>query len=128
MNRSGAVMPALLRLAGTSRLLIVCDSLDLPPGSCRLRQRGSSGATGSGHKGLISVISALGHGEFMRLYIGVGHPGNREEVVRYVLGEPDEKDWGRLAAAVEQAAQAVLRLVTEPPERVMHAVNQKQQL
>jgi PTH1 family peptidyl-tRNA hydrolase len=126
MNRSGAVLPALLRLAGNDRLLVICDSLDLPPGSCRLKRRGS--LSGAGHKGLASIISVLGHGDFMRLYIGVGHPGSREEVVSYVLGEPGEQEIPLLAAAEKQAAAAALRLLTVAPEGVMHAINRKQRL
>ncbi len=131
-------MPALLRQSGNPRLLVICDSLDLPTGSCRLKRRGSSseggsgggskGGSGSGHKGLASIVSVLGHGDFMRLYLGVGHPGSREEVVAYVLGEPAQEELPGLAAAVKRAAEAVLLLVTEPPERVMHAINQKKQL
>lgn len=126
MNRSGAVMPALLRQAKADRLLVICDSLDLPPGACRLKRRGS--ASGAGHKGLISIISVLGHGDFMRLYLGIGRPASREEVVSYVLGEAAEEERPRLDEAVEQAAQAVLRLTSDPPEKVMHALNQKKQL
>lgn len=127
-------MPALLRQSGDPRLLVICDSLDLPPGSCRLKRRGSSsgggsgGGAGSGHKGLASIVSVLGHGDFMRLYMGVGHPGSREKVVAYVLGEPAQEELPGLTAAVKRAAAAVLLLVTEPTERVMHAINQKKQL
>lgn len=129
-------MPALLRQLKDPRLLVICDSLDLPPGSCRLKRRGSSSGggskggsgSGSGHKGLASIISVLGHGDFMRLYMGVGHPGSREKVVAYVLGEPAQEELPGLTAAVKRAAAAVLLLVTEPPERVMHAINQKKQL
>ncbi|RPH54750.1 aminoacyl-tRNA hydrolase, partial [bacterium] len=42
MNRSGAIFPPLRPLAGDGSLLVVCDTLDLPPGHCRLRHGGSS--------------------------------------------------------------------------------------
>ena len=64
MNRSGAVVSALLQWAGAGpeRCLVVVDDLDLPLAKLRLRPSGSSG----GHNGLKSILSSLGTDRFPR--------------------------------------------------------------
>jgi PTH1 family peptidyl-tRNA hydrolase len=123
MNNSGQVLPALLRRnrTGLEALLVICDTLDLPPGACRLRRRGSS----AGHKGLDSIIRRTGSQEFMRLYIGIGRPGRSEEVVDHVLSPPGEAEAPLIAAAVARAAEAVLRVLEDGPEQVMNGLNQQ---
>jgi PTH1 family peptidyl-tRNA hydrolase len=118
MNRSGAIFPSLS--ADTGSLLVVCDTLDLPPGVCRLRRGGSS----AGHKGLASIIAALGRADFLRLYIGIGRPSSPAEVVDYVLGSPDGPEAELLEGGEKRAAEGVLALLREEPEKVMNVLNQ----
>ncbi len=124
MNASGRAFKSALRDCGIplEGILVICDSLDLSPGNCRFRPRGSAG----GHKGLESVIRHLGTDAFMRLLVGIGRPPRKEEVVEYVLGEPRGEDAGLLEAAVSKAADAVLTLATSGPERVMNELNRKE--
>jgi len=98
----------------------VRDPRDLPPAPCRLRRGGSS----AGHKGLASIIDELGSTDFLRLYLGIGRPARREEVVDYVLGRPSGQEAGLLERGVARAAEGVLALLREPPEKVMNALNQ----
>jgi PTH1 family peptidyl-tRNA hydrolase len=119
MNRSGAIFPA-LRPPTDGGLLVVCDTLDLPPGSCRLRRGGSS----AGHKGLASIIAALGDSDFLRLYIGIGRPSRPEEVVDFVLGCPEGPEAELLARGERRAAEGVLALLSEEPAKVMNVLNQ----
>jgi PTH1 family peptidyl-tRNA hydrolase len=123
MNRSGEVFPDVLDRTGlgVADLLGVCDTLDLPVGQCRLRRRGSS----AGHNGLASIIGRLGREDFMRLYIGIGRPGDPGEVVDYVLGRPDPREAREIGEALRRAAGAVVRLLHEEPEKVMNELNQK---
>ncbi len=123
MNRSGKVVPTLLRKTGisTERLVVVCDTLDLDPGMCRLKRKGGS----AGHKGVASIIDEVGTGAFFRMYIGIGRPEHTSEVVDFVLGSPDDEDRKRIEAAEQRAAENILRLCTEPPERVMHGLNRR---
>ena len=121
MNLSGEVVRGMLRYLSVepSDLVVVCDSLDLPPGKTRLRKRGSAG----GHRGLASVLAALGTEEVVRISIGIGHPGSREAVVDYVLSEPRGPEAARIEAAVRRVAGAILDLTTEPAEKVMDELN-----
>ena len=90
MNRSGLVLPALLKQYGvvTDKLIVAVDNMDLSPGRVRLKPRGSS----AGHNGLKSIIEVLGTSEFHRLYIGVGRPASGVSVIDHVLGRPDGEE------------------------------------
>ena len=123
MNRSGDIFPEILRRTGSrvEDILVVCDTLDLPPGRCRLKRKGSS----AGQKGLESIIRKLGRSDFLRLYIGIGRPGRRTDVVDYVLSEPRGGEALLLEEAVHQACDAVLQLMEGGLERIMNVVNKK---
>ena len=125
MNRSGEIFPDLWSRTGVDpeHLLVVCDTLDLPAGQCRLRRKGSS----SGHKGLASIIARLGREDFMRLVIGIGRPdsGAPEAVVDHVLEPPSGREQELIEQGVAVAAEGVLRLLNEEPEKVMNALNQR---
>ncbi|MFQ6019204.1 MAG: aminoacyl-tRNA hydrolase, partial [Dehalococcoidia bacterium] len=93
VNQSGHPVSALIKQhrLDPSRLLVICDDLDLPVGQIRLRPGGSHG----GHKGLRSVIGTLGSGAFPRLRIGIGRPvldgqplTDPDVVAVYVLSDP----------------------------------------
>ncbi|MCX7029932.1 MAG: aminoacyl-tRNA hydrolase [Spirochaetes bacterium] len=124
MNDSGRVFREALRETGggVPDLLVVCDSLDLSPGSLRFRLRGSAG----GHKGLASISRHLGTDDFMRLLVGIGRPAHRGQVVEYVLDEPRADEEPLVAGAVQRAADAVLLLLAEGPERVMNEYNRRE--
>ena len=124
MNRSGPAVWEALRETGTSPadLLVVCDNLDLSPGNCRFRLKGSSG----GQKGLESVIAALGTSDFMRLTVGIGRPGGKGQVVGHVLTAPGREEAMLLAQGVDKASRAVLDLLDGGPEKVMNAYNRKE--
>jgi len=125
MNSSGPAVREALRETGGSApdLLVVCDNLDLSPGSCRLRLRGSSG----GQKGLESVILALGTDDFMRLTVGIGRPSHKGKIVGHVLTAPSREEAALLAQGVEKAASAVLELLESGPKEVMNAYNRKEE-
>lgn len=86
MNLSGRSVAALARFykIEPQEILVAHDELDLPPGEAKLRQGGSH----AGHNGLRDIHAQLGTDQYWRLRIGVGHPGNREQVVGWVLKKP----------------------------------------
>jgi PTH1 family peptidyl-tRNA hydrolase len=81
-------------------MLIACDDLDLEWGKIRIRPRGSSG----GHKGVESIIKALGGSDFARLRIGIGRPRHKKEVVDYVLNSWTRNEKKQLNGYLERAA------------------------
>lgn len=124
MNDSGRAVRDMLRDTGSSvsDLLVVCDTLDLSPGSLRFRRSGSAG----GQKGLQSIIHAIGSEEFMRLSVGIGRPAHRGQVVAHVLTAPRAEEEAQADEAVERAARAVLMLLDDGPVRVMNEINRKE--
>ncbi len=82
MNCSGQPIRGMLdyyRLKA-DQLLVAHDEIDLPPGTVRLKEAGGHG----GHNGLRDIIKHCGN-EFLRLRLGVGHPGEKHKVTNYVL-------------------------------------------
>lgn len=124
MNASGRVFPEVLRETGLTpaEILVVCDSLDISPGNCRFRLKGSSG----GHKGLESIIRSIGTQDFMRLAVGIGRPEYKGQVVDHVLSRPNAGEAEEVARGIARAVDAVLLLVTAGPVRVMNEINTRE--
>ncbi|MFH2133748.1 MAG: aminoacyl-tRNA hydrolase [Pseudomonadota bacterium] len=110
MNVSGRAVGALAKFfkIEAAQILVVHDELDLPPGSAKLKLGGGHG----GHNGLKDIIAHLGSKDFWRLRIGVGHPGDRAEVVNFVLNAP-RKEEQVLIDEASQRAQEVAPLIIE---------------
>jgi PTH1 family peptidyl-tRNA hydrolase len=110
MNVSGRAVVALALFYKIlpDQILVVHDELDLPPGSAKLKLGGGHG----GHNGLKDIIAHLGTKEFWRLRIGIGHPGERDQVVNYVLNAPRKEEQGLIEEAM-QHAQDVAPLIIE---------------
>ena len=120
MNRSGQAVVALARFYKImpDEILVVHDELDLQPGVIRLKQGGGNG----GHNGLKDIQAHLTTPDFWRLRLGIGHPGERNEVVNYVLKAPRREEqelidqaidrcllaWPKLGAGDYEAAQRQL--------------------
>jgi len=119
MNHSGQAVAAYTRANGLAieQTLVVHDDLDLPPGTVRLKAGGGHG----GHNGLRSLIDELGRKDFLRLRIGVGHPGDRQQVVPYVLSRPSPEERRALEAGMERAREVLPQLAAGQWQR---AVNQ----
>jgi PTH1 family peptidyl-tRNA hydrolase len=123
MNRSGVAVRTVLRVTGETAdsVVVVCDTLDLPSGALRLKRGGSH----AGHRGLRSIIDETGCRDFLRLYIGIGRPDSREEVIDYVLGEFGPEDSEIMRRAVSDGADALLALTAGSVQDVMNNVNTK---
>jgi PTH1 family peptidyl-tRNA hydrolase len=107
MNRSGQAAQALAAFYkfAPEEILIAHDELDLPAGTARLKRGGGHG----GHNGLRSLHQHLGE-NYARLRIGIGHPGNKDLVLDYVLGRPSQAD-ARAIDEVLARAQAAMDLM-----------------
>jgi PTH1 family peptidyl-tRNA hydrolase len=105
MNRSGGPVAALARFYQIPRqaILVVHDDLDLPVGTVRLKKDGGHG----GHNGLRDLIPQLGGNDFLRLRIGIGHPGHKDDVTGHVLKPASREDRELIDRSID-AALAVL--------------------
>lgn len=101
MNRSGQAVAALVRFyrIPPAEILVVHDELDIPPGQLRLKFGGGLG----GHNGLKDITAHLGTQDYWRLRIGIGHPGDRNAVVDYVLKPPRHEERCAIDAAIDRA-------------------------
>jgi PTH1 family peptidyl-tRNA hydrolase len=81
---------------------VIHDELDLPPGSAKLKLDGGLG----GHNGLKDIAARLGTKNFWRLRIGIGHPGDKNAVVNYVLQPPRKEE----ALLIDEAMQRSLEV------------------
>jgi PTH1 family peptidyl-tRNA hydrolase len=109
MNLSGGPVRGVMdyyRL-NTSHLLVAHDEIDLPPGTVRLKKGGGHG----GHNGIRDVIQHCG-ADFMRLRLGVGHPGEKTRVTGYVL-KRGSADVERAVESNVDDALAVLPLLID---------------
>src|SRR5690348_5822762 len=117
MNLSGTAVRCLLEkheLNAEVDLIVIYDELDLPMGTIRIRQRGSS----AGHNGMNSIIGALGTQEFVRVRLGIA-PEKR-------ILKPFRKSRLKLVSEVlGKAAEAVRVIVTEGPDDAMNRFNRK---
>jgi PTH1 family peptidyl-tRNA hydrolase len=99
-------------------ILVAHDELDFPPGAVRLKEGGGAG----GHNGLRDLIAQLGD-DFWRLRIGIGHPGDRDEVLDYVLGRPPAAEAALIHEAVLAAADAVPVMVSDGAQKAMNRLH-----
>jgi len=122
MNRSGMVIPGLLHYARAEicDLIVICDNLDLKPGICKLKVKGST----AGHKGLASVIAYTGTQAFIRFYIGIGRPADNN-IIDYVLSKPEGEEKQQIRMAVEKTVSGILLLAEKSPQEVMNVINSK---
>jgi peptidyl-tRNA hydrolase, PTH1 family len=105
----------------TRDLIVIYDELDLPLGTIRIRQRGSS----AGHNGMESILGALGTDEFLRIRLGIAPERKVEDGVKYVL-TPFRKAQEKVVDQIlETAVQAVEVILKEGPAAAMNRFNRK---
>ena len=109
MNLSGKSVAALARFykIAPESILVVHDELDIPPGQLRLKKGGGHG----GHNGLRDMIAQLSSKEFMRLRVGIGHPGQSRDVSNYVLGKAPSDEQIDIDAAMDDALHTLPKII-----------------
>ena len=123
VNASGPAVGRALNSAGLAadRLIVVQDDLDLAFARVRLRHGGSSG----GHRGIESILQAVGGADFLRVKIGIGRPPAEVDPAAYVLQRFAASEREAIGEAFNRAADAVRALLTRPLADVMQEVNQQ---
>lgn len=121
MNRSGQAVAATARYfdIAPDQILIAHDELDLPPGTVRLKHSGGH----AGHNGLRDSIQQLGSRDFWRLRIGIGHPGDKGQVVGYVLNRTSRDEERLIGNALEEAEASLPELVQGGFQRAMNRLH-----
>jgi len=122
MNNSGiCVKKALSKYkVKFSDILIIYDDSDLPLGNIRFKAGGSS----AGHRGIASIISALGSEDVNRLRIGIGSSQN-QELADYVLSDFSKTERETLGSVIQEAASASLEWVSEGIDFSMQKYNRR---
>jgi PTH1 family peptidyl-tRNA hydrolase len=117
MNESGLAVRAVLTYfrIPEAALLVAYDELDLQPGTVRLKLGGGHG----GHNGLRDIFRHIPERGFLRLRIGIGHPGFKDQVTDYVLSRPGAEDELRIRESIERAAEVVPDIVAGDIPRAM---------
>ncbi|VAX09409.1 Peptidyl-tRNA hydrolase [hydrothermal vent metagenome] len=121
MNNSGQAVLALAQFykIALQHILVVHDDLDLAPGIARLKQGGGHG----GHNGLRDIISRMGGNGFMRLRLGIGHPGNKSKVHGHVLKKTSIDDKIEIDRAIERALLALPMVVDGDMQKAMNELH-----
>jgi PTH1 family peptidyl-tRNA hydrolase len=121
MNDSGEAVGSLARRLGIEpdQIVIVHDELDLEPAALRVKVGGGL----AGHNGLRSIKQHLHTDEFIRVRIGVGKPPSKERGADHVLSRVSKREREAMDVTIEEAADAVERIVTDGVEAAMNRYN-----
>jgi PTH1 family peptidyl-tRNA hydrolase len=109
MNLSGRSVAAVKRFYKIDEVVVIHDDLDLPFGTLRFKRGGGHG----GHNGLKSTDTAISP-DYVRVRMGIGHPGERDRVADYVLSPFSAAESAHLGAWIAQAADAAEALGEMP--------------
>ena len=124
MNLSGLSVRELVakyEIDPASDLILIYDELDLPLGTIRIRQRGSS----AGHNGMESVIGALGTQEFLRIRLGIAPDRKITDGVKYVLTPFRKAQLKVVDEILDTTLEAVRLILRDGPGAAMNRFNRK---
>lgn len=124
MNLSGESVRELIdyyKVDESSELIVISDDISLDVGQIRVRKKGSAG----GHNGLKNIISHLGHGDFMRVKMGVGEKPKGWDLADYVLGRFSGPERKMMDEAALQAVEAIRMMVAGEVDAAMNQYNTK---
>ncbi|MBV1865187.1 MAG: aminoacyl-tRNA hydrolase [Rhodobacteraceae bacterium] len=119
MNLSGQSVGEAMRFykLDPQDVTVFHDELDLAPGKCRVKQGGGH----AGHNGLRSMHQHISP-EYQRVRLGIGHPGRKELVARYVLHDFATADTDWLDDLLRGISDGVNALAKGDTGRFMNAV------
>ena len=103
------------------RLLVICDDLNLPFGSLRMRKKGSDG----GHNGLKNIEELIETQEYTRIRIGIGNNFGKGEQVDFVIGKLTEEETSQVEELCKKTIEGIKSFVTIGADRTMSSFNSK---
>lgn len=120
MNKSGLSVHQLASFykIPVQSILIAHDELDLPPGTVRLKQDGGHG----GHNGLRDIHAHM-TSAYLRLRLGIGHPGDRSKVVDYVLSNIGRDDEILLVNGIDRVLAEISLIVEGELQKAMNRLH-----
>ena len=123
MNASGKAVAALANYykITPAQILVIHDELDLPPETAKLKKGGGHG----GHNGLKDIAAALGTPDFWRLRLGIGHPGDRNEVINFVLKAPLKDELSAINRCIDDSVNILPQLLSGDFENAMLKLHTK---
>ncbi|MCU7835065.1 MAG: aminoacyl-tRNA hydrolase [gamma proteobacterium symbiont of Taylorina sp.] len=123
MNKSGQAIARLAQFYKIlpEQILVVHDELDLSPGVVKLKKSGGHG----GHNGLRDSIAQLASKDFYRLRFGIGHPGNKEQVVGFVLGKTPQSEKILIESAIDKSIDSIELIVQGDMQKAMNQLHSK---
>jgi PTH1 family peptidyl-tRNA hydrolase len=121
MNLSGKSVGALARFfkIQPQEILVAHDELDISPGEAKLKLGGSH----AGHNGLRDIHAQLGTADYWRLRLGVGHPGDKAEVVNWVLKKPMLEHRKAIDESIHRSVQALPLLLAGDMTKAMALIH-----
>lgn len=121
MNLSGDSAAQMIKGFNLSAddLIIIYDDMDMDIGRIRIRDKGSHG----GHRGVRSIIDAIGTDNFVRLKVGIGRPPSGSDPSDYVLTNFKKNEMPALKEAMKTASDAVSLLVKDDIVAAMNRFN-----
>lgn len=122
MNLSGKAVQAMATFyqIKPEEILVAHDELNLNPGIAKFKFGGSHG----GHNGLKDIASKLGNNlNFYRLRIGIGHPGDKNKVVSYVLNKPSKSEQELIDKAIDESVRCTEILLSDGIEAAMNRLH-----
>lgn len=124
MNVNGAEIAKYMRYfkLEASQILVLHDELDFSPGIVRLKEGGGC----AGHNGLKSMKAHLGTADFLRLRIGIGHPGHADMVSDYVLARPSMTERTQILDACHIAEAQIPAIVSGQIQAAMRILHPSQ--
>ena len=125
MNLSGGPvqeMSAYFKVDPETEIIVVYDDIDLEPGQIRIRKQGSAG----GHNGIKDIIRRLGTEKFLRVKVGVGAKPKGWDLADHVLGRFRSEERKLVDEAIEHAADAVEKIISQGVDAAMNEYNRKQ--
>ena len=123
MNASGKAVAALANYykITPAQILVIHDELDLPPETAKLKKGGGHG----GHNGLKDIAAVLGTPDFWRLRLGIGHPGDRNEVINFVLKAPLKDEQTAINRCIDDSVNILPQLLSGDFENAMLKLHTK---
>ena len=120
MNRSGLAAHQITQFykIPSENVLVAYDELDLPVGTARIKNSGGHG----GHNGLRDIHAQITK-EYMRLRLGIGHPGDSKKVADYVLSRPNQNDEIAIINAIDRSLDVISQVVNGDVQKAMNTLH-----